>query len=235
MSPDDQLARVFVELADTLVDDFDVIDLLHTLTERSVEFLQADAAGLMLLDQDGRLQVLACTTDQARVLELFELQNSEGPCLECFETGRPVVNVDPRDVEARWPRFSTATSAAGFRSVHALPMRLRGEVIGALNLFCTDEITLGERDLAIGQALCDVATISLLQERTVRQGQVLAEQLQSALNSRIVIEQAKGVLAERAKIDVDTAFRRMRTHARSTNQQLVGVATAVIEGSVDPA
>jgi GAF domain-containing protein len=235
MTREKRLARVFVELADTLVADFDVIDLLHTLAERSVELLDADAAGLILADPRGQLHVLAATTDQARVLELFELQNSEGPCLDCFSSGQPVVNVDLVEVEARWPLFREATTAAGFRSVHALPLRLRGEVIGAMNLFCRHRSALSDDDIAIGQALTDVATIGLIQERTVRLGEVLAEQLQGALNSRILLEQAKGILAERTGVDVDSAFGLMRAHARRTNQQLGVVAAAVIDGSIDAA
>ncbi len=232
MSREQRLAGVFVELADTLVADFDVIEFLHTLTERSVELLQADAAGLILVDLHGQLQVLASTTDQARVLELFELQNSEGPCLDCFQTGQPVVNVDLAEVEARWPSFEAATTAAGFRSVHALPLRLRGQVIGAMNLFCQDRSRLSDDDVSVGQALADVATIGLLQERTVRHGEIVAEQLQAALNSRILIEQAKGVLAERSGVGVDEAFALLRAYARSNGSQLSAVAAAVISGSV---
>ena len=233
MSREQRLAGVFVELADTLVDDFDMIDFLHTLTERSVELLQADAAGLILADPQDQLHVLASTTDQARVLELFELQNSEGPCLDCFVTGQPVVNIDLAEVEARWPRFHAATTAAGFRSVHALPLRLRGQVIGAMNLFCRDQSNLSDDDIAVGQALSDIATIGLLQERTVRRGEIVAEQLQGALNSRILIEQAKGVLAERAGIGVDAAFAVLRTYARRNGRHLSAVAAAVIDGSLD--
>lgn len=233
MSREQQLAGVFVELADTLVADFDVIDFLHLLTERSVELLQADAAGLILVDSQDQLHVLASTTDQARVLELFELQASEGPCLDCYVTGQPVVNIDLAEVEARWPRFQAATTAAGFRSVHALPLRLRGQVLGAMNLFCQNESSLSDDDLAVGQALSDVATIGLLQERTVRHGEIVAEQLQGALNSRILIEQAKGVLAERAGIGVDAAFAVLRAYARQNGRKLSAVAAAVIDGSLD--
>jgi GAF domain-containing protein len=233
MSREQRLASVFVELADTLVAGFDVIDFLHTLTERSVELLQADAAGLILVDPQGKLHVLASTTDQARVLELFELQNSEGPCLDCFTTGQPVVNIDLAEVEARWPRFQAATTAAGFRSVHALPLRLRGQVIGAMNLFCRDRSNLSKDDIAVGQALSDVATIGLLQERTVRHGEIVAEQLQGALNSRILIEQAKGVLAERSGAGVDEAFAVLRAYARRNGRHLSAVAAAVIDGSLD--
>jgi GAF domain-containing protein len=233
MSREQRLASVFVELADTLVVGFDVIDFLHTLTERSVELLQADAAGLILVDPQGQLHVLASTTDQTRVLELFELQNSEGPCLDCFTTGQSVVNIDLAEVEARWPRFQAATTAAGFRSVHALPLRLRGQVVGAMNLFCRDQSNLSTDDIAVGQALSDVATIGLLQERTVRHGELVAEQLQGALHSRILIEQAKGVLAERSGIGVDAAFAVLRAYARRNGRHLSAVAAAVIDGSLD--
>lgn len=235
MSREQRLAQVFVELADTLVDDFDVLDLLHTLCERSVELLQADAAGLILADQRSVLHVMASTTDEARLLELFVLQNEEGPCLDCYSTGEQVVNIDLAEVRERWPRFRSATVTAGYRSTHAIPLRLRGQVIGVLNLFCTQRATLNDDDIALGQALCDIATVGLLQERTVRHGEWLAEQLQSALNSRILLEQAKGVLSERAAIGVDLAFTLMRAHARRTHQQLSAVATQIIDGTIPAA
>ena len=235
MSREQRLAEVFIELADSLVDDYDVLDLLHTLCERSVELLHAQAAGLILADQRGVLEVMASTTEEARLLELFVLQNDEGPCLDCYSTGEQVVNVNLAQVEERWPRFHAATRSAGFRSTHAIPMRLRGQVIGVLNLLCTDLAGLSEADVALGQALCDIATVGLLQERTVRQGAELAEQLQSALNSRVLLEQAKGVLSERAGISVDHAFTLMRTHARSNHLKLGTVATAVINGTIAPA
>ncbi|MGC4938147.1 GAF and ANTAR domain-containing protein [Kribbella sp. DT2] len=232
MSREQRLAEVFIELADTLVDDYDVLDLLHTLCERSVELLQADAAGLILADQRSVLHVMASTTEQANLLELFVLQNDEGPCLDCYSTGEQMVNIDLGEVEERWPKFRAATTAAGYRSTHAVPLRLRGQVIGALNLFCTDRVTLTDADIALAQALCDIATVGLLQERTVRRSEVLAEQLQSALNSRILLEQAKGVLSERAGIGVDDAFVLMRAHARRNHQQLGAVARGVIDGSL---
>lgn len=227
------MARVFVELADTLVEEFDVVDFLHMLTERCVELLNADAAGLMLADQRGNLQLVASTLERAQLLELFELQAGEGPCLECFSTGRAITNVDLPEARARWPVFSAAAVQAGFRSTHALPMRLRGQVIGALNLFADRQARLDEDDVAIGQALADVATIGLLHERNLREQTVLAEQLQTALHSRVLIEQAKGVLAARADITVIEAFTRMRAHARGSGLTLTGVATAVLEGSID--
>ncbi|QNE18271.1 GAF and ANTAR domain-containing protein [Kribbella qitaiheensis] len=235
MSREQRLTEVFVELADTLVDNFDVIDLLHTLCERSVELLQADAAGLILADQRGVLHVMASTTNEARLLELFVLQNDEGPCLDCYSTGEQMVNIDLDQVEERWPRFRAATIAAGYRSTHALPLRLRGQVIGVLNLFCTARTALSDADIALGQALCDIATVGLLQERTVRHGEVLAEQLQSALNSRVLLEQAKGVLSERAGIGLDDAFTLLRAHARRNHQQLSTIASQLIDGTIPAA
>ncbi|NEA36856.1 GAF and ANTAR domain-containing protein [Streptomyces sp. SID13031] len=235
MSREQRLAQVFVELADTLVDDFDVIDLLHTLCECSVELLQADAAGLILADQRSVLHVMASTTEEAALLELFVLQNDEGPCLDCYSTGEQMVNIDLSEVEERWPRFRAATIAAGYRSTHAIPLRLRGDVIGVLNLFCVDRVTLSRADVDLGQALCDIATVGLLQERTVRRGELLAEQLQSALNSRIMLEQAKGVFSERTGISVDEAFTLMRAHARRHHQQLSAVAAQIIDGTLPAA
>jgi GAF domain-containing protein len=227
MTREQRLARVFVELADTLVDDFDMIDLLHQLCDRSVELLAADAAGLILADQHGRLQVMASTTEEARLLELFVLQNEEGPCLDCYTTGEQVVNVELDTVGRRWPRFQAAAVAAGYHATHALPMRLRGKVIGTLNLFCVQRSTLSEVDIDLGQALCDIATIALLQERTIRSGEILAEQLQGALNSRIVIEQAKGVLVASADIPTDAAFALLRDYSRRHNLRLADVAHQV--------
>ncbi|ADB33108.1 ANTAR domain protein with unknown sensor [Kribbella flavida DSM 17836] len=232
MSRELRLAEVFVELADTLVDDFDVLDLLHTLCERSVELLRADAAGLILADQHDVLQVMASTTEEARVLELFAVQNEEGPCLDCYSTGEQMANINLDEVQQRWPRFHIATAEFGYRSTHALPLRLRGQVIGVLNLFCAEHAVLSDADVKLGQALCDIATVGLLHERVVRQGEVLAEQLQGALNSRVLLEQAKGIQSERAGIGVDEAFTLMRAYARRTNQPLRTVAEAVIDGSI---
>ncbi len=228
MTREQRLGRVFVELADTLVDDFDVIDLMHQLCERSVELLEADAAGLILADQRGVLQVMASTTEEARLLELFVLQNDEGPCLDCYTTGQQITNVDLGEFSQRWPRFHAAATAAGFHSTHALPLRLRGRVIGALNLFCAQRSTLTREDIELGQALCDIATVALLQERAIRSGEILAEQLQSALNSRIVIEQAKGILAASAGLSLNAAFNLMRAHARSNHLHLSAVAAEVV-------
>ncbi|MDN5768358.1 MAG: GAF and ANTAR domain-containing protein [Humibacillus sp.] len=178
-------------------------------------------------------KLVAASTQQARLLELFELQHDEGPCLDCYREGRAVANVDPVQAERRWPAFGAAVRAARFASVHAVPLRLRDEVIGAMNLFLADRATLTAEELALAQALADIATIGLLQERAVREQQVLAEQLQGALNSRTVIEQAKGVLAERHQLTLEAAFTAMRTHARRNGRPLLAVAADVIDGTFD--
>jgi GAF domain-containing protein len=233
LSPERELAEVFVELADTLVTDFDVIEFLHRLTERCVRLLGVEAAGILLTDQADALQLVAASSEQSRLLELFQLQSEQGPCLEAFAAGTPVICPDLAAEAHRWPVFAPAALAAGFAAVHALPMRLRTQVIGALNLFSAVPGGLAEGTARIGQALADVATIGLIGERATRAQDLLTEQLQLALNSRVVIEQAKGMLAERHTISVDEAFGVMRAYARRNNHKLTDVAHAVIDG--DPA
>ena len=228
-----RLAEVFVELADTLVEELDVVEFLQMLSDRSIELLQVDASGLMLADERGSLQLMASTTAKMRVLELFELQIQEGPCYDCWSSGHAVTNVALAAALDRWPSFTAAAIEAGFRSTHALPMRLRGRVIGALNLFSTAEEPMSADDLALGQAMADVATIGLLHERTLQQQTTLSEQLQAALHSRVLIEQAKGVLSARAGTDVDEAFVQMRRHARHHGIGLTEVAQSVVDGRID--
>jgi GAF domain-containing protein len=225
-----QLADVFVEMADTLVDDFDVIDFLHVLTERCVQLLGVSAAGLLLTDQRGTLQVLAASSERTRLLELFQLQTDQGPCVDCFHTGQPVSVADVPSA-GRWPRFTAAAAEVGFAAVHAVPMRLRTEVIGALNFFDSNPGALDAGKLRIGQALADVASIGLLQQRAIHRRDLVTEQLQTALNSRILIEQAKGVLAERLHLDVAEAFSVLRSGARSRNRRLSELAQAIVDGS----
>jgi len=225
------LSDTFVDLADTMVAEFDVIDFLHMLTDRSVRLLAASAAGVVLADPRGELRVAAASSEEVGLLELFQLQNDQGPCLECFRTGLPVTAGDLTGPLQRWPRFAEAAARSGFRAVEALPMRLRGQVIGALNLFGAEPGQFDPADLRVGQALADVATIGLLHERNVRRREAVAEQLQAALNSRVVIEQAKGKLAERLGIDMDRAFNMLRDYARSSNQRLTDVARAFVEGA----
>ena len=226
-----QLAEAFVEAADTLVDDFDVIDFLHTLAERCVQLLDVEAAGMMLADQRGQLHATSASTENARLLELFELQTDAGPCLDCYRTGLPVINGDLEANRESWPRFAEAAQATGFVSVHALPLRLRTSVIGALNLFCAKPGALSEADSRTAQALADVATIGILAQRSVHQAELLSGQLQSALTSRVIIEQAKGVLAERHQVSIDQAFQLLRGHARANNRHLSDLAREVAEGS----
>jgi transcriptional regulator with GAF, ATPase, and Fis domain len=221
---------VFVEMADTLVDDFDLIDFLHVLTERCVQLLDVSAAGLLLTDGQNKLQVVAASSERTRLLELFQLQTDQGPCVDCFHTGTPV-SVTDLPSAGRWPRFTVAAAEVGFSAVHALPMRLRTEVIGALNLFDVTPGALDEGKLRIGQALADVATIGLLQQRAIHRRDMVTEQLQTALNSRILIEQAKGVLAERLRLPVDQAFTILRSGARSHNRRLSELAQAIVDGS----
>lgn len=224
--------RALVELADTLVADFDVVELLTRLADRCVDVLGVAAAGLMLVGPDGDLRVMASSSEAMRLLELFEVQAKEGPCLDCYLSGKPVVNQDLAVVSARWPRFGPEALAAGFHSVHALPMRLRGTVIGALNLFHVEPGEMREADFDAAQALADVATIAILQHRAAHEAQVVNQQLQHALNSRIVIEQAKGMVAEREHLNMERAFSALRNHARNHNLRLVDVAEAVIGGSL---
>ena len=226
------LVEAFVRLADTLVTDYDVIDLFHGLCADCVSLLGADAAGLLLTDQRGSLQLVSASNEQAQVVELFQLQADQGPCLDCFRTGVQV-RVDDLATEDRWPRFTSRARENGFGSVHALPMRLRGEVVGALNLFHRQRHVMDDADLGVGQALADVATIAILTDRSSRQRELLTEQLQAALTSRVIIEQAKGVLAERGGIGLDQAFTRMRSYARGRQVRLADVARDVVEGVID--
>ncbi|WP_218951909.1 GAF and ANTAR domain-containing protein [Amycolatopsis anabasis] len=226
---DRQIAQAFVELTDTIVTDFDLIDFLHQITLRCTEVLAVDAAGLLLADHHGALNVVAASSEQARLAELFQLQNDEGPSLDCFRAGEAVHGADLTVAAARWPRFVPAAMAAGFGAAHALPLRLRDEIIGVVNLFSADSGEL-DRELAdVGQALADVATIGILAERATRRREMLSEQLQAALNSRIVVEQAKGVLAERFGVGVAEAFDSMRGFARDHGRKLLVVARAVVD------
>jgi GAF domain-containing protein len=226
-----KLARTLVELADTLVLNFDVVELLTELTDRCVDVLGGSAAGLMLLTPAGDLRVMASSSEAMHVLELFELQSQEGPCLDCFRSGATVVN-DDLESSSRWPRFGAEALAAGFHSVYALPMRLRGTVIGALNLFFVDPTAMRQFEIDSAQALADVATIAILQYRATLEAQFLNDQLHMALNNRIVIEQAKGMLAEHQHIDMDHAFNTLRQYAQNHHRRLGEVAGAVINGSL---
>lgn len=228
------LNRTLVEIADTLVDEFDIVDLLSMLSARCVDVLDVDAAGIMLVAPDGELRVMASSSDAMRLVELFELQCQQGPCLDCYRTGEPVVNQDLASANGPWPRFAPVAIAAGFGAADAIPMRLRKETIGALNLFRTGPGSLGDDDVSVAQAMADIATIAILQHRAMHEANSVNEHLNHALASRIVIEQAKGIVAERKNLDMNQAFAYLRNHARIHHRRLGDVALDVVEGRLRP-
>ena len=233
MSPSDRQAwRAFVKVADTLVADFDIIDFLDTLAQYGIDLLGASACGILLADQAGKLNLVAASTEQARLLELSQLQNAEGPCLDAYRS-LSLVTCPDLTSDGRWPTFARSALDAGFRGVHAVPMRLREQAVGAFNLFTAGTGALDAEATELGQALADVATIGILHERAIRRSEVVTEQLQVALNSRIAIEQAKGVLAERLQLDIDDAFAALRGYARQRNLKLAEVARLVAAGELD--
>jgi GAF domain-containing protein len=224
----ERLVEMFVEVADTLVDDFDLIEFLQKLATHSSELFDARAAGLLLADHRGRLQVMAASDERSEMLELFQVQAHEGPCQDCFTQGEPVINADLTQAHDRWPTFAPRAVAAGYRSVHAFPLRLRNQSYGALNLFGTEPGRMEPADAKVVQALADVATIGMLQQRAIQRGDELTEQLQGALNTRIVIEQAKGMIAQTHAITPDDAFDMLRAYCRKNNLRLSDVANRVI-------
>jgi GAF domain-containing protein len=229
-----KVARSFVALADTLVDDFDVVELLDRLVAECVDLLDVSAAGILLLNRDRTLEVVASSDQTSRLMEVFQLESHSGPCIDAVRTGRPVVVTDAAELARRWPPFATAVAGVGYTAVYALPLRLRSETIGALNLFLGAE-PLSDFDQELAQALADVATIGILQQRTVARASDMAEQLQLALNTRISVEQAKGVLAEFGGVDMGAAFEALRTYARSNQEKLSAVAHSLVSRELDPA
>ncbi len=222
----ERLAEVLVEVADTLVDEFDLLEFLHMVTTHTSEVAGVEAAGILLADHHGRLQLMASTDERTKMLELFQIQSEEGPCQDSFRLGTVVTAADLAELD-RWPRFASRAAEAGFQSVHAFPLRLRKQVIGALNLFSGTTARMDEPDLRIVQAMADIATIGLLQERAIRRGELVTEQLQGALNSRVSVEQAKGALAQIHGISPDEAFELLRSYSRSHRQHLSEVAVLV--------
>lgn len=232
MSREDRLTEAFVALADTLVADYDVVERGQQLVDYCVELLDVDGAGIMLVGPDRRLQTLAASSERLTQVEMVQLRTGRGPCVQCFATGSEVAESDLR-TSRHWPQFTAAALAAGYHSVHALPLRLRTETLGAMNLFRRQPGSLSAADRRAGQGMADIATIGILQERAVSRGTALTEQLQGALTSRVLVEQAKGVIAARADMDMDAAFGLLRRFARQHNRRLAEAARAVIEGSVD--
>jgi GAF domain-containing protein len=228
------VASTFVTLAEALVDDYDIVDLLDRLVHGCVALLGVSAAGLLLKDQKANLAVLASSSEESRLLEVCQLESDEGPCVDCVRTGAAVIGRDLDAERARWPTFAAAALAAGFTSVFAVPMRLRDQTIGGLNLFNAGPLIASEDDRRLAQALADVATIGVVQQRAARRSFLLTEQLQRALDSRVLVEQAKGVLAERHRASMDEAFDALRRRARNGNRKLADVAQAVVSGDLDP-
>jgi len=232
MAREQLLVETLVALADTLVDDYDPIEFMQTLSERCVELLDVTAAGIMIADTDGNLRHAACSSERMRLVELLELQLEEGPCFDAYAQAAPVSSDSYAETARRWPRFAPKVREHGFEAVSAVPMRLRDTVIGALNLFSTRERALAGEDVAVAQALADIATIGILQERSIRDSRVLSTQLQGALDSRIVIEQAKGIVAEHRQVAIDDAFVALRAYARTRNRRLTDVAREIIAGTL---
>jgi GAF domain-containing protein len=234
MTRESLLIATLVELADNLVDDYDIIDVLTVLAHRCVEAIDVDAAGVMLASPAGELQFVASSSESMRVLELFQIQANEGPCVDCYHDGVAITNHSLSEADGRWPLFTPRALALGFRSVHSLPMRLRGRTVGALNLFRTHQGSLTEVDAGMAQGLADVATIAILQHRSTMDAGALNAQLNNALNSRIIIEQAKGMVHQATKCGMDEAFSRLRSHARRHNEGLTDLAARVVSNSTVP-
>ncbi len=234
MARESDIVQSLVEMADTLVDDYDVVEVLTALTDRCVSLLGVAAAGVMLASPEGDLRLVASSSEAMRILEVFELQAQEGPCLDAYRTGERVEHENLHAGAGRWPRFSMMALQVGFKSGSALPLRLRDSTIGAMNLLDTGQTPMNESDVIVARAFADLATISVLQHRAASEAQRLNEQLSQALTSRIVIEQAKGVIAERVGIGMAESFERLRTYARSHNRRLSDVAKAAVMGELDP-
>ena len=227
----ERLANAFVGLADTLVADYDVVELAQQLIDNSMTLLPIEAAGIVLGDGTGELHVFASSSEQTRLLELLQVEADQGPCLQAYRTGTAVLIDDLAVDTQRWPAFARRAAEYRFRSVSALPLRLRDERVGALNLFRAGVGSLPATDVAVAQALADVATIGILHQRIITRSELVNQQLQTALNTRVIIEQAKGVLAERGSVDMDQAFNLLRGHARRSRQRLADLAAEVVSGA----
>ncbi|MET0672864.1 MAG: GAF and ANTAR domain-containing protein [Microbacterium pygmaeum] len=228
-----QLLRTFATLADTLVDDYDLVDLLQTLVDTCRDVLDMSAAGILLADEHGELELVASTSEASRLVEMMQLSAAAGPCIESFHSGRRVAVAEIADGPDAWARFRVSALEQGFHAVDALPMRLRNHTIGTLNLLRTSAGLAPEEDIVAAQAFADVATIGILHERSLRESAVLAEQLQNALNSRVIIEQAKGVISQVRGVPIEEAFQLMRDYARSRGLGLSVVATRIVDRELD--
>jgi GAF domain-containing protein len=227
-------ATTFVEIVDTLVGDFDVIDVMTLLTARVVQLLDVTAAGILLADTSGKLRVIGASDEQINLLELFQIQNDQGPCLDSYRTGQVVVNAR-LDLQSPWPEFASASLRSGFQSVCAVPLRLKDLTIGCLNMFSDKSLPLSDAEIALAQALADVATIAIVQDLATRKATIREGELQHALTSRISIEQAKGMIAATVGVDMNEAFRRLRSFARNNNRGLTDVANDCVAGVLNVA
>ncbi|MFI6996213.1 ANTAR domain-containing protein [Nocardia sp. NPDC050175] len=234
MSRERRLVEAFVQLADSLVEDYDPVDVVQELLDRAVDLLPVDTAAVLLAGQDGELKVLASTSEATRWLELLQIQAQDGPCVQSYRSSERVIVEDLEEARDRWPAFAKQALLDGFRSVYALPLRLRMDRVGALNLFSAGEEHLTEDDLLVGQALADIASIAILQARLLADHKTVNGQLQLALQSRIVIEQAKGMLAANGDLDPEAAFDALRGYARRTRGRLPELARAVVDRAIDP-
>lgn len=226
-----RIATAFVEIIGTLVDDFEVVDVLTVLAERAAELVPAGAAGILLVDDDGRLRVMAVTNEQIEQLELIQIENDEGPCVECFHTGT-IVARQRLDQRSPWPRFAAESVLAGYTSVCAIPLHLKARMLGCLNLFIAEPAALPPTDVAVAQAFADVASVAIVQDQVTRLAAIREAHLRHALISRVAIEQAKGMIAQHARVDMNQAFARLRSHARSNNLNLTQVAQDVIAARI---
>lgn len=234
-SSDQPFVDTLAAFADTLVSDFDISELFYRLVGACVDLAGADEAGLLLMDREGKLGIAATTSESTHLIELLQLQTQEGPCLDAFRSGEPVQSGPLASTEAaeRWPEFARHATAAGFDSVMAVPMRLRETVIGSLNLFRVNSGATSEQEVTAAQALADLASIAIIQDKVVDSAREVIDQLQTALDSRVSIEQAKGILAERAKLDLNDAFERIRAYARSNNLRLSEISAQITSGELD--
>lgn len=227
------IVQAFVHLADSLIADFDVIDFLQYLIDRCVELTDTDEAAIMLVAPTGQLRPVASSTERSWLIELFETQTNDGPCLDAFRAGSVITSSNLAIENDRWPRFAQHAVSVGFRSVHSVPLRLRDSVIGALNLLRVNEGELPTVDAELARALSDIATVGLLQHQAVQKAESTASALEHALTSRVRIEQAKGIVSERADVSIDEAFERIRKHARNNRLGVGVVAQGVVDRSID--
>ncbi|MFE9581583.1 GAF and ANTAR domain-containing protein [Nocardia sp. NPDC006044] len=234
MSRERRLVEAFVQLADSLVEDYDPVDVVQELLDRAVELLPVDTAAVLLAGDGEDMKVLATTSEATRWLELLQIQAQDGPCVRSYRTGERVIVEDLEAARGEWPAFAKQALLDGFQSVYALPLRLRADRVGALNLFSAGAERLSGDDLLVGQALADIASIAILQARLLAGHKTVNGQLQLALQSRIVIEQAKGMLAAHGDLDPETAFDALRGYARHTRVRVPELARAVVDRTADP-